>query len=252
MPNPMSEIVRIAKNFRCETFQVFIRNNRNLRQRHISREEISEFNGALLSAGFRKWVIHAPYVMNPSSPEYGKRDKAVRAITEDLDLLQQFAGEKYYVLHPGSHMGEGIPFGEDMLLSTLQRVNNTTNTKICLEFMSGSGSLMLSSPMQILSFNKKATDLQLGYTFDTCHCFAAGFVPATAYKYIKDIVSVVHVNGSAGLFGSRLDNHTNLHDGAMPFEVNAKFYKQVPTEVPIILETPANGSFQDLLDLINY
>ena len=252
MTNPLSQVVTAARFSGCETFQIFLRNNRNLRQRKISADEIAEFNSVLLAAGFKKWVIHAPYVMNPSSPETAKRDKAVKIISEDMDFLQQFAGQKYYVLHPGSHMGEGVEFGRAMLLDTLKRVNNTTQTKICLEYMSGGGSLMLSSDSEIRAFHELAKEMNIGYTFDTCHCFASGHVPATSYKYIKDIVDVVHINGSFGMYGYCVDNHSNLHDGHLPFKVNAEFYKQLPKDIPAILETPLSGAYQDLQDLLNY
>ena len=65
---------RDCRDYGFNTFQIFTRNNRNLRQRDMEIEEFFVFNSMLMDCGFTDVVIHAPYVMNPASGEDEKRE----------------------------------------------------------------------------------------------------------------------------------------------------------------------------------
>ncbi len=243
--NPMADIIATAISYELETFQIFTRNARNMRQRFISNSEIAWFNTELLRNGYSKFVIHAPYSMNPASPEKRKRDNAVRMIKEDMEFISKLAGVKYYVLHPGSHMGCGIDAGVEFLSETLHRVGKTTTT-ICVEIMAGSGNELMSTMECIYKLLASTVDLNVKLTFDTCHAFGAGLPIVETYSKLKDYIEVVHVNDSQGVFGSRIDRHLNLGYGIIDIDDIKWLIENVKKDIPIILETPAEHVLSDL------
>lgn len=241
----MQDIINNARYLQLETFQIFTRNARNMKQRDLYTQEIFDFNRELLSSGFNQFVVHAPYSMNPSSPEDYKRKSAVQMIKQDMQLLDLLAGKKYYVLHPGSHMGAGEDLGVDYLLDTLQKVGYT-NTTICVELMAGAGTELLSTISSINKLLNNCKGLNVKLTFDTCHVFGAGLPIVNLYKYLKDNVGVIHVNDSQYASGTYKDRHANLGKGFIPMDTIKELCSIVPKDVPIILETPSGGIVSDV------
>lgn len=243
--NPMKDIIYTAVAYKATTFQIFMRNARSMKQRDLSLGEIDVFNHHLLSNGFSKYAIHAPYAMNPGSPDKSKRDQAVRMIKQDMHVLKWLAGTPLYVLHPGHHMGDGSDAGLEYLSEVLHEIGKT-HVRICVETMSGAGSELLYTVSEVLRFMDMCRDLNVGVTFDTCHVFASGQDLESAYCLMKPYVEVIHLNGSLNMFQSYKDRHANLTKGCIPIEVLEKFCKKVPEDVPIILETPYDGILEDL------
>lgn len=224
-----------------DTFQIFTRSTRNGRQRYVSETEIDYFNHALLNSKIRSYVIHAPYILNPSSPDVDKRERAVRLIQEDMDFLFNLVGKKYYVLHPGSHKGAGIKQGIKNLADTLKQIA-THGVDICVEFMAGGGSELVCTREQ-LEFAR--VTLGCYFTFDSAHVFQAGEDPVELYTRYKELFKVVHLNNSATICGSHHDIHANIADGHINPDKLLYLYSRVPPEVPVILETPYAGINDD-------
>lgn len=242
--NPMEYTVKETLNRELETFQVFTRNPRSLKQRYIPQYEIDMFNSSLLRGGLSKYVIHAPYALNPASPNSEKRQTAINIISKDLEFLQHLAGEPLYVLHPGSHMGEGNRNGIDNLISVLEQVPQT-RVPICVEVMSGAGTEIMSNIMDLIYYTQKES-IPISLTFDTCHAFAAGLHLVGAYKAFKDYIKVVHVNDSQYPKDSFKDRHANIGRGKIPKEFLIDLLEIIPRDVPLILETPTNSMQADI------
>lgn len=242
---PMSDIIVNAQSLGLETFQIFTRNARNMRQRDIYSQELAEFNRDVLISGLSSYVIHAPYSMNPASPESYKRSSAIQMIKQDMLLLDSMAGKKYYVLHPGSHMGVGEDTGVDYLIDTLNAVGYT-NTTICVELMAGAGTELMSTINSVNRFLNNCKGLNIKLTFDTCHVFGAGLPIVNLYKYLKDSVGVVHVNDSQYASGTFKDRHANLECGHILIGAIKELCRLIPEDTPIILETPAAGILRDI------
>jgi deoxyribonuclease-4 len=96
---------------------------------------------------------------------------------------------------------------------------------------------------------------KLGWCFDTCHAFTAGYglgktqpegsqLPRTAEAEIERLglwesLKCVHVNDSRDPFGSGRDRHDNLNDGLIPRK-NIEYFLNLPklAHAPLILEVP--------------
>lgn len=243
--NPMSSIANIAARLGCDTFQIFIRNNRNLKQRFVTKEEMTKFNAEFIKNDLKCWVCHAPYIMNPSSPEDSKRERATAIVQSEFSFLYNLSGPIYYVLHPGSHMSD-VRMGYWRLFNFLKEVQNPYIT-VCLEYMAGAGTELLSSSYYCSEFMKHCEEagLNVGLTLDTCHVYASGESISKAYEELKKWVKVIHWNGSSYQLGSHMDRHESLTKGYIPLAA-VEFLKDVPDTVPIILETPAYCQLFDL------
>ena len=134
------------------TYQMFIRNNRNLKMRNFSQMDYDSFNALLPKSGIDSIVVHSSYAINPASGDPIKRDKAVKVITEDLKVLQNLNGYKYYVIHPGCHTEYSRDLCISNLIQTLSYVlPHTKGTKICVETMAGEGTELISTMEEILT-----------------------------------------------------------------------------------------------------
>lgn len=216
--------------------------------RNINLWEIDGYNYEYYRANVKASVIHAPYSINPSSPEEYMRNKAAYIIQRDMDFIGKLYGIKYYVLHPGSHKGDGFWKGLANLMSCLEQVD-TKGVPICVETMAGGGTELFGIPQQLATAH---ATYRLYFTFDSAHVFQAGYNPLEVYKEYKNLIKVVHLNNSATPMGSHHDVHSNITgDGYIDKELLLELYHEVPESVPVILETPYEGIYEDYMFLKN-
>lgn len=249
-------LARDAEDIGANTFQCFLRNNRNLKMRSNILGELPFFDLAVSKAGITKYVIHAPYVINPASDDETKRANAERIIHEDLVLLSKLPYTKYYVLHPGSALD--LPRTDALLnlYGVLMRATcnvDMSNTYICLETMAGQGTQLLMTPFEVKGIMSMfAASSCFRVCFDTAHVFEAGFNVTEAWQLMtKELqlpIGVVHLNQSATLKCSRVDRHANI---TIPNgNITIEELKEVAIaadamEIPVVLETPSNGLLND-------
>lgn len=233
-----------ANSINADTFQIFIRNNRNCKRSIITPKMLTLFNLNLQKYAIESIVIHAPYIMNLCTSDLEKRTKYTNIIQEDLKLLKDINAKVYYVIHPGSSQE----------LTVFEALNNVTtclmkcldvkgnNTILCPEIMAGAGTQMLSNMEQLSMFLfsiYKVPDIKL--CFDTCHVFGAGMEIIPTFKAIEKYVGVVHLNNSEMIFASRRDRHASICDGKINTEelvtLNNYIQKNYPN-MPCVLETP--------------
>ena len=83
-------------------------------------------------------VVHAPYIINLANAN--NFDFNVRFLKEEISRVESLGVDKL-VLHPGSHVGQGVEVGIKNIIDSLN-VSLTDDTKvtICLETMAGKGS----------------------------------------------------------------------------------------------------------------
>ena len=195
-----------------------------------------------------KVIVHAPYIINLANPDPLKHDFAVNFLKQEISRCERL-GIKNMVLHPGSHVGEGIDKGIELIIDGLNKVLESDNSVcILLETMAGKGSEVGSSFEEIKRIidgvNKKEL---IGVCIDTCHIHDAGydinnfdnildeFDRIVGLKYVK----CVHVNDSKNVCGARKDRHENVGKGYIGLEnlVNVIYNKRLDN-IPKILETP--------------
>lgn len=196
---------------------------------------------------FDKVVVHAPYIINlanASNLEFG-----IRFLAEELERCQQL-GVRAMVLHPGSHVGQGVEEGIENIIRGLNAVllNDQGDVKILLETMAGKGTEIGRNFEEIKKIIDGVTNQErIGVCIDTCHLNDAGYDLSDFDSVLKefdsligmDKIGCVHINDSKNERGAHKDRHENLGYGTLGFDLLLKvIYHPLLVEVPKILETP--------------
>ncbi len=108
---------------------------------------------------YSKVVVHAPYIINLANSDKEKFNFSTRFLQEEIHRCEEL-GVKYMVLHPGSHVGEGIDNGIENIIKGLDIIleNTKTNIIILLETMAGKGSEVGSRLEEIEKIIKNCKD----------------------------------------------------------------------------------------------
>lgn len=243
--NMGKDAVKIGAN----TFQFFTRNPQGGKAKEINPADVAEFLALAKQHKFVKFVAHAPYTLNPCSDNPSTREFAEMVFVDDLKRME-YVPHNYYNFHPGSHVGQGVEAGIDMIAELLDKVlSKEQTTMVLLETMSGKGSEVGAKfeELQKIMDRVKLPE-KLGVCLDTCHVYSAGYdivnnldeVLAEFDKIIGlDKLKAIHLNDSKMSFASHKDRHEKIGQGTIGLDaivriVNHKKLK----ELPFILETP--------------
>ena len=225
-------------------------------QQNTKRKEISELNidagwEYAENAGIGEIVVHAPYIINLANTV--KPDIFELAVTFLGKEIERTAAmkSKILVLHPGSHLNEGVDVGVAQIVKGLNMVldEHDEDVYIALETMAGKGSEVGRSFEELRMIydgvNKKD---RLRVCFDTCHVNDAGYDLVNDYEGVMskfdeviglDQIAVIHVNDSMNPLGAHKDRHANVGEGHIGFETLRKIvHDERFKDVPKILETP--------------
>ncbi len=195
-----------------------------------------------------KIIVHAPYIINLANPDPEKHNFAINFLKQEVSRCEQL-GIKNMVLHPGSHVGEGIEKGIELIIDGLNNVLESDNSVcILLETMAGKGSEVGSNFTEIKTIIDGVKKQELiGVCMDTCHIHDAGYdlnnfdnVLDEFDKIVGlDYVKCLHINDSKNVCGARKDRHENIGKGYIGLDNLIKvIYNKRLDNIPKILETP--------------
>lgn len=239
------EALQIGAN----TFAFFTRNPRGGKSKALDTEDIDKFLEIARENNFGKLVAHAPYTLNPCSKDKKVRDFAYIAMSEDMERMEHTPGN-FYNFHPGSHVGQGVEAGIEMIADLLNRIlKPEQSTIVLLETMAGKGSEIGGRFEELAAIiDKVELKDKIGVCMDTCHVSDAG------YDIINDLDGVLeefdrivgldklyamHINDSLNPMGAHKDRHARIGEGHLGVEtiVNVITHPKLK-HVPFILETP--------------
>ena len=238
-----------AKEIGANTFQFFTRNPRGGKAKETDLGDIGKYLSFAEENGFGKIVAHAPYTVNPCSADPRTREFAHMVIADDLERLNHLPGN-YYNFHPGSHSGQGVEAGIDLIAGMLNDILTPRHeTTVLLETMSGKGSEIGSRFEELRAIiDKVELKDKIGVCLDTCHVNDAGYdivgdldgVLAEFDRTIGlDLLRAVHVNDSKNPFGSHKDRHEKLGEGFIGTDAILGVINHPKLQGrPFILETP--------------
>ena len=131
----------MAEEIKANTFQFFTRNPRGGKAREIGADEVAAWEKERVERDIYPIMGHLPYTVNMASPKDGVYDFARLVLTEDLRRCES-CGAELLVVHPGSHLGEGVQKGLQRIASLLEEVLSPWEgrAKLLLETMAGQGS----------------------------------------------------------------------------------------------------------------
>lgn len=191
-------------------------------------------------------IVHAPYIINLANET--NQEFNINFLKEELQRCETL-GIKKIVLHPGSHIGQGVSKGIENIAYALNEVlKQDINVIICLETMAGKGSEIASKFDELkLIIEKIEKKDKIMVCLDTCHLNDAGYNIEEFDKILEEFdkkvginkIGCIHINDSKNPLGTHKDRHENIGLGYIPFESLIKvIYTESLKNVPKILETP--------------
>ena len=242
-------IAEEAVSLGANTFQFFTRNPRGGKAKAIDPADVASFRAYAAEQGIERILAHAPYTLNPASATEKTRDFARMALAEDLARMENTPGQLYN-MHPGSHVGQGVDVGIDLIAAALDEALRSEQTAtLLLETMAGKGSEIggrfeeLAAIIERVGLRDK-----VGVCLDTCHVWDAGYDIAGDFDGVLrefdevvglDRLRAVHLNDSLNPRGARKDRHARIGEGFIGFEaLSAVTRHPLLRDLPFYLETP--------------
>ncbi len=239
-----------AVSYGANTFMVYTGAPQNTKRKPLEELHIPEAKQYMQENGISEFVVHAPYIINLANTIHPETfTLAVDFLA--LELERAYAmGAKLLILHPGSHVGEGVEKGTKQIIRGINQVLTAdTPCKLALETMAGKGSEIGRKFEELAAIYDGVThNDKLRICFDTCHTHDAGYDIVHDFDGViqhfdrligKDQIAVFHINDSKNPRGAAKDRHANLDEGHIGLEALRRIVHHPDfMDLPKILETP--------------
>lgn len=238
-----------ALSIGADTFQFFTRNPRGGSAKDIDLADVNALISLMEENGFAKILAHAPYTLNACAKVPSIREFAYNTMLDDLKRMEFVPGNMYN-FHPGSHVGQGIETGieliADLLNSILWKEQQTT---VLLETMAGKGSEVGSRFEELREIvDRVELKDKMGVCLDTCHVYDAGYdivndLDSVLTEFDKiiglDRLRAIHINDSKNPFMSHKDRHEKIGAGSIGKDAFERIVNHPALRsLPFYLETP--------------
>lgn len=232
----------------ADTFQFFTRNPRGSKAKDIDPKDAAALRELLAEHHFAPLIAHAPYTLNPASADPKTREFALQTMQDDLVRMEYLPGNLYN-FHPGSHVGQGVEKGTELIISLLNEIlTKSQTTTVLLETMAGKGSEIGRSfdELKRILDGVKLND-KMGVCLDTCHVHDAGYslatLDGTLEEFDKQIgltrLKAVHINESLNPRGAHKDRHAVIGGGQIGTDTLTRVINHPALKhLPFCLETP--------------
>lgn len=266
--------VERAAAIECNCVQVFSGSPRSWKRKPIEQLDAEKLHEARRSAEIDPVVTHALYLINLASEDAALLENSMQALQYDLAFDAAIGGAGV-VVHLGSHQGRGWDAVREEVLRRVATLveNSPPEATFLIENSAGQKGKLSSDLAEIRWMLDRLSSPQVGWCFDTCHAFAAGYAlgdprngdrrsddsrVGTRGFAVEEIerlalwaeLRCVHVNDSRDPFDSGRDRHANINDGEIPSGDLSYFLNRPEIEsLPLILEVP--GIENDGPDLEN-
>lgn len=240
---------KTALSIGADTFQFFTRNPRGSRAKPLDPEDARKLNELAAENHFAVLLAHAPYTINPCSASEETRAFALEAMQDDL-LRLEATPHSLYNFHPGSHVGQGVDAGIDLIAGTLNQILwPEQTTTVLLETMAGKGSEVGSRFEELREIlGRVELEGHMGVCLDTCHVFDAGYdivnnLDGVLADFDRTIglhrLKAVHINDSVFGLSSHKDRHAKIGEGKIGLEAFTRIINHPALRsLPFYLETP--------------
>lgn len=242
-------IGREALSINANTFQFFPRSPRGGKAKALNPEDIAKFEELMSNSNINVILAHAPYVINLASKSEKTRNNAYEIFEDDLKRLSQLPNNLYN-FHPGSHVGQGVEKGVELISCSLNKlIDENQKTTILLETMAGKGTEIGRTFEELeMIIEKVELDEKIGVCLDTCHVYDAGYDIKNNLDQVidefdtiigLDRLKAIHLNDSKYGLNSHKDRHEKIGLGELGLDaisniINHKSFRNLP----FYLETP--------------
>lgn len=236
----------------CEAIQIFTANANRWESAPRDPQEINAF----VSRAQRRrkpLLAHDSYLINLAAPGGDLLARSRKAFLLEIDRCEQL-GIDYLVMHPGAHVGQGVPAGLTRVVESLQWALRSTRgyrVRVLMELTAGQGtSLGMSFGELRMVLDGVAHPERMGICFDTCHALVAGYDLVTPEGYEAvweefdesiglEHLFAFHLNDSKKQLGSRVDRHAPVGAGFVGAETFQRLVNDPRfANVPGVVELP--------------
>lgn len=252
-----NKLVDVALGLNTNTMQFFSRSAYGGPIKALDVDDIKEFNKKLKDNNFENILVHAPFIINGSSDKENIRTSSPEIMREDLERIELFDVNTFYVFHPGNHMKQGSEVGCKLIAEMLDKIDlQNLKTTVLLETMAGKGTELgrTFEELALIIKSSKHSD-KLGVCLDTCHIWDGGYdlsnLDAVLDEFDRiiglDKLKFIHLNNSLNECGAHKDRHANIDSGKISLDIFKSIMLNKRLEnIPKILETPVDKYESDL------
>ena len=235
-----------AAKIGCNSLQLFSGSPRIWQKPDLASYDTDKFFSEIKKYGIKSVFTHAIYLVNLASDKNELIQKSLATLKHDLafDALIKGSG---VVVHLGSHQGRGWETVREQLVTHVKELLNSVPNEatLLIENAAGQKGKIGGDLEEIRWLLNKVDSPKLGWCFDTCHAFAAGYSLKTDMAQeisrldLWPSLKCIHVNDSRDDFGSGRDRHANLGEGNIP-ETELRYFLNLDQvqDIPLILEVP--------------
>lgn len=238
-----------AQSIGADVFQFFTRNPRGGSAKPIDEKDIAAFLDFARENNIGPILAHAPYTLNACAAEPRTLEFAREVMADDLERME-FTPNNLYNFHPGSHVGQGIERGIELITETLNIVMKPgQTTTVLLETMSGKGSEVGSKFEELREIIDRVNyPERMGVCLDTCHISDGGYdvinnLDGVLTEFDKivglDRLKAIHINDSKNPPASHKDRHEVIGGGFIGLDAMERIINHPALRnLPFYLETP--------------
>lgn len=231
------------------TFQFFTRNPRGGSAKDIDPEDAKALISLMQENSFAKILAHAPYTLNACAKVPSIREFAYNTMLDDLKRMEYVPGNMYN-FHPGSHVGQGVETGIELISDLLNSILlESQTTTVLLETMAGKGSEVGSRFEELREIiDRVELKDKMGVCLDTCHVNDAGYDIVNDLDGVLtefdnviglDRLKALHLNDSKNPLGAHKDRHEKIGEGYIGTDAFESIVNHpVLKDLPMFLETP--------------
>ena len=253
----------------CETIQIFGSSPQGWAYKPVVEAQTRSFREKAEEADITPVFFHAIYLINLGTPDRALLDRGIESLINYMHLAAE-VGAGGVIFHPGSHKGAGYEGIVDQVVSSIERVleSSPEGPWLTLENTAGMGQHIGASFGQLGQIIAAVDPVYKGRVrvcLDTQHCFAAGYDIATKggleallaefdERIGLDNLAAVHANDSKCALGGGIDRHENIGQGYIGLEGFENILSNPAfQDVPFFLEVPGfggKGPDKENLDLL--
>lgn len=240
-----------ALSAQMNTMQFFLRNPRGAKAKALDPDDMAAFRTLLTDNSFAPVIAHAPYTLNPCSPDAHIRGLAEEMFADDLQRMEHIPGNLYN-FHPGSRLKQPLEIAVAEIAELLNRlITPELHTTILLETMSGKGSEVGRDFQELRAILDRVEHPEkVGVCLDTCHVWDAGYdigndLDGVLTEFDRIIglqnLKAIHLNDSLNACGSHKDRHALIGQGEIGFDALLRAVTHPALRgLPFTLETPTD------------
>lgn len=257
---------RRSRQIGATALQVFSDNPTAWRRRQDPPPDAAAFIEYAAREGIGQVAIHASYLINLAGSAEPFASQSRAGLRTELERAA-WIGATVVNTHIGSHRGSGAREGLARVADAVATVlaDAPPGAQLVLENASGGGDQVGSRLEQLAAIldgiGDRVAPERIGFCLDTAHLWGAGYDLSTAEGAVGvldrldeliglDRVTMVHLNDSRSLLGSRADRHEHIGAGRIgPAGLGAILRDPRLRTKTFIMETPGAEEGWDAVNM---